>query len=416
MADKQGWTGGPQSRGTFDIFWTCISTLALCVWSAVHPNILLVPNSKRSLLTRLGMMIVAIVFLEIIISSAWRQLRSSQRLRSEINCLHLNEHSGCSEKHKLQRGHNYRQIPSLANNRGSRRSLLPTFEFEAMSEDIAFSPGTSKSSSGVNVESVEDITPGKEVYKKLPHWNSEQAFFAIMGGFAVENDYLTETDTKITIRRLVKADGVLQLAKLGLIPSIDPEDISERSKADNIAKMFVLSQITWFALHVIGRLASDLPVTPLELHAAIHVACTIIIYLLWMKKPYGLRGSVALTDPDAKAVGAVCNFYRIASELHTQAYADYEKARIEYWEDRVVRAANNLLDHDAPPDPPVRESLTMVIERHASSSDGEKTIPRNSQEHILIALGPLAKQGIDILRKSGRFSDDSINSQSWDLL
>ncbi|KAF8861124.1 hypothetical protein BDZ45DRAFT_547428, partial [Acephala macrosclerotiorum] len=208
------WTGGPQSRGTFDIFWTCISTLALCVWSAVHPNILLVPNSKRSLLTRLGMMIVAIVFLEIIISSAWRQLRSSQRLRSEINCLHLNEHSG--------------------------------------------------------------------------------SFFAIMGGFAVENDYLTETDTKITIRRLVKADGVLQLAKLGLIPSIDPEDISERSKADNIAKMFVLSQITWFALHVIGRLASDLPVTPLELHAAIHVACTIIIYLLWMKKPYGLRGSVAL--------------------------------------------------------------------------------------------------------------------------
>lgn len=237
-----------------------------------------------------------------------------------------------------------------------------------------------------------------------------------MGGFAVENDYLTETDTKITIRRLVKADGVLQLAKLGLIPSIDPEDISERSKADNIAKMFVLSQITWFALQVIGRLASDLPVTPLELHAAIHVACTIIIYLLWMKKPYGLRGSVVLTDPDAKAVGAVCNFYRIASELHTQAYADYEKARIKYWEDRVVRAANNLLDHDPPPDPPVRESLTMVIERHASSSDGEKTIPRNSQEHILIALGPLANQGIDTLRKSGRFSDDSINSQSWDLL
>lgn len=97
MSDKQGWTGGPQSRGTFDIFWTCISTLALCVWSAVHPNILLVPNSKRSLLTRLGMMMVAIVFPEIIISSAWRQLRSSQWLRNEINCLHLNGYNDYSK-------------------------------------------------------------------------------------------------------------------------------------------------------------------------------------------------------------------------------------------------------------------------------------------------------------------------------
>jgi hypothetical protein len=88
MSDKQGWTGGAQTRGTFDILWTCVSTLALCVWTAVHPNILLVPSSKRSLLTRLGMMVVAIVFPEIIISSAWRQLRSSQWLRTEINLLY----------------------------------------------------------------------------------------------------------------------------------------------------------------------------------------------------------------------------------------------------------------------------------------------------------------------------------------
>lgn len=87
MVDKQSWTGGPQSRGSFDILWTCLCTLALCVWGAVHPNIQVFPTYRRSLLTRAGMMGVAIVFPEIIISSAWRQLQSSQNLHNKINTL-----------------------------------------------------------------------------------------------------------------------------------------------------------------------------------------------------------------------------------------------------------------------------------------------------------------------------------------
>jgi hypothetical protein len=57
-------------------------------------------------------------------------------------------------------------------------------------------------------------------------------------------DYADENNSKVTIRRLATVDEVLQLAKLGLIPAIRAEDIEERSKADIIAKMFVLSQIT----------------------------------------------------------------------------------------------------------------------------------------------------------------------------
>jgi hypothetical protein len=114
-------------------------------------------------------------------------------------------------------------------------------------------------------------------------WTIEQAFFAVMGGFAVENDYINESNVKVTIRRILTIDGVLLLAKFGLLPHIDPEAISERSKADHIAKLLVLSQITWFGLQVIGRLVSQIPVTPLELHTVIHVACAMIMYVLWIK-------------------------------------------------------------------------------------------------------------------------------------
>jgi hypothetical protein len=81
------WWFRTSGRGTFDIFWSCISTLALSVWTAVHPNILCVSTSSRSLLSRTGMMIVTIVSPEIILSTAWRQLRSSGWLLERVNSL-----------------------------------------------------------------------------------------------------------------------------------------------------------------------------------------------------------------------------------------------------------------------------------------------------------------------------------------
>lgn len=89
MTDNKGWIGGPSERGSFDILWTCLATLALCAWTAVHPNILPAPSTARTMIQRLGMMVVAIIFPELIISAAWRQLRLSQWLCSEVNRLRI---------------------------------------------------------------------------------------------------------------------------------------------------------------------------------------------------------------------------------------------------------------------------------------------------------------------------------------
>jgi hypothetical protein len=295
-------------------------------------------------------------------------------------------------------------------NEEPQRALLPTFEFEANS------PMRSKPTNGVQGESTLVPMTDDVINQESLQWNSEQAFFAVMGGFAIENEYVSETKTKVTIRRLITIHGVLQLAKLGLIPTIMPEEISEKSKADIIAKLFVLSQITWFGLEVIGRLASALPVTPIEIHTAIHVACTIIIYLIWMNKPYDVRGSILVKDRDAKDVAALCNFYKVTSDLYAKACDDYETARVNYWKDRVVRAANNLLDYDPPPSPPVREQLTKAIKRYAISSNEPAIAVKDTKEHTLIALAPSAEHGLRILQEWGGLSENSINIRNWDLL
>lgn len=366
-ADKLGWSSGPDNRGSFDILWTCLIVLALCVWTAVHPNNSLIPSPRISLLSRLGLMLVAIIFPEILISSAWRQLRSTQWLRATIHKKSVDGMRTARSRFRVFQSkdvsHHEDQEP---------HSLLPVFEFEIISEGtpsvhvheerINFDPtseiGTATVQQTPSQEhSSEEIVPrGKKSGTGLEPWTSEQAFFAFMGGFAIENSYLDPTtNAKCNIRRLVTVSGVAQLAELTLITPPSQSEIEERSKADIIAKTFVLSQINWFGLQVIGGLIQKLSVTPIEIHTAIHVLCTIIIYLLWLDKPYDVRSSLLLKDPHIIDLGALSCFSKTLVELYTRVYSEYEKTRVEYWRDRVVRAANNILDHDPAPSPPKKE-------------------------------------------------------------
>ena len=74
--------------------------------------------------------------------------------------------------------------------------------------------------------------------------------------------------------------AISSIAHAGLLPYLSSQDINDRSKADLFANVIVLSQIIWFGLQVISRLAAGLVVTPLKAHTAIHVACTIVVYLI----------------------------------------------------------------------------------------------------------------------------------------
>ncbi|KAH6712701.1 hypothetical protein BKA61DRAFT_607629 [Leptodontidium sp. MPI-SDFR-AT-0119] len=410
MDDKQGWTAGPQLRGTFNILWTCISTLALCVWTAVHPNILCTSSRCRAFVTRLGMMLVAIVFPEIIISAAWRQLKSSQMLRAEMNSLCLKQ----PKENQIQRPDR-----ETAENR-RRQTVLPAFDFEdglITSQPRVFQP------SGTNLRDnqLHIIPEQHETMVRAPlEWTPEQAFFAVMGGFAIEVDFSnpqTQTNTPRLERRLVTTEGVIQLAKLGLIPSISTSEIQERSKADVIAKILVLAQITWFGMQVVGRLAGKLPLTLLEVHTAVHVVCTIGIYLLWLKKPYDVLSSAVLKDPDAKDMGALFSFSKALTETHHLAYTQFQSARVAYWNDRAVRAANSLLDHDPPPTPPVKEALTAAVSRCSATTSGQFVPARvTSKDQLLTNLAPGAQRALEILRTREGLSDQDVDSQNWDLL
>lgn len=67
------WKAEPTFRGTFNILSTCIGTLTICVWSAVHINI---PSRRSPMLTflkKLGWMVVGIVAPEALLYIAYRE-------------------------------------------------------------------------------------------------------------------------------------------------------------------------------------------------------------------------------------------------------------------------------------------------------------------------------------------------------
>lgn len=129
------------------------------------------------------------------------------------------------------------------------------------------------------------------------------AFFVVIGGISIQrsrlDDYVSRQDfdshhwrlfddTNVALRTNnqtlhLTASSVLDLAHFGHWIYIDPKQIRNRSKADGIKKSLVLLQVSWMLVSCISRKACGLPLTLLELHTMVHVACAVAMCILWSK-------------------------------------------------------------------------------------------------------------------------------------
>ena len=72
-----------EDRSTLGIFWSCLSTILLCTWVAIHPNIPGPKDSKLIVLRRrMALMGYALLTPEIMIFWALKQFRAATYLAS----------------------------------------------------------------------------------------------------------------------------------------------------------------------------------------------------------------------------------------------------------------------------------------------------------------------------------------------
>ena len=221
-----GYIPDPSGRGTYSLVISCLLTLVLCVWSALHLN---VPPPNQSTLRNLWLsvrwIITGIYAPELVVSTAWRQW-SSARILSRIV-----------------------------------REEVRDRRF------IKHSESTCSAASS---------------------WTPIHSFFASTGGFAFDFDDtdgfghegLQESSTKDTYmsvsqdnmkRATITARGMALLAKCGHLPNVPEGDIADKSKANDLAKFLVVLQASWMLLQVLGRLIARLPITLLEINTVAHV-------------------------------------------------------------------------------------------------------------------------------------------------
>jgi hypothetical protein len=206
----------PQTRGTSDILYTCLTTIVLCVYTAVHLNIPAPGEKPRwQALRQAKWTFIGIIAPEIVLFTAWNQYCQASNLVRELNAMSSTEQ---------QSGH-------------SQPGALP-----------AASQSTDKL----------DLKYG---------------FYAVMGGFRVNVEGFSDTMTTAAL----SPNAIITLAREGVHCYIDPSTIEDKSKANNLAKILVMFQVSWMVVQCIPRKVSGLPLTLLEIHTFIHAVCAAIL-------------------------------------------------------------------------------------------------------------------------------------------
>jgi hypothetical protein len=243
-----GYVSEPNVRGTASLLLSCVLTLVLCVWSALHLN---VPQYNASriacLLCNVRWIITGVYAPELVVFTAWRQWASARLLGKLVIKL--------SEEPKKTKQSGPQKTPGVC------AQKQPTPGIIAQKETT-----TSLTRSIYNSSKFAD---------RRHDWTKTHDFFASTGGFAFENPtghgrtrFLPKTcPTRLTLT----ARGVALLAKCDRLPDVPERDILDKSKTSDLAKALVVIQASWMLLQTLGRVVVGLPVTLLEVNTMAHV-------------------------------------------------------------------------------------------------------------------------------------------------
>ena len=318
------WQDGPNTRGTWDIISSCVITLCLCLWTALHLNI---PEHHGTISQRwrkLGWLFIGLLAPEMVVFTALEQRRAALALTRKMQA-HFGEQQA------------------------SKRSK-PLSWFRPK-KDILSSSEAAPSERESNI------------LDRRHRWTNVHSFYALMGGFAFDTSsapakFLPNETTRLTIR----PEGLRYIAEHApaLIPDISEEHIRDKSKADGLAKVLVCLQAIWFCVQCIVRVAQSQDISFLEINTSAHAVCALLTYALWWHKPLDIESPSILTGKLAWELCALMcvttngekswNFYisryifRHNFSLYSENLLETELSRGQKFEDRVIARWTDLFN------------------------------------------------------------------------
>ncbi|KAK5455078.1 hypothetical protein LTS15_005798 [Exophiala xenobiotica] len=338
------WQESPNERGTMDIVWSCLFTVFICVWTAVHLNVPAPPETDSTIdlwLRRIKWVWHCCLAPEIVMLLAagqwsfarvcWRETREilaqqDEQLRMETGDIHLAKSCtapavSVSGDATPSAGNEAEEIQMTEMSR-PRRQRFETFEQRQQRTDDE-------------------------------RWTLRHAFFANMGGFRLKE----QGNPKPYI---VNAKHINYLVLKGYIdlPTITTLEINDRSKSDSLAKFLAVVQCGWLAVQVVARPIQKLETTSLEITTLSFVLCTMGSFTAWYRKPYDVQTSTVLEMKNHLTVSDI-DLTFLDKGQHRDLLKEYQATHPNA---HVVDASGRLL--------PPYTKLDII-------DDGEPTLNRN---------------------------------------
>ncbi|KAF1995251.1 hypothetical protein P154DRAFT_611260, partial [Amniculicola lignicola CBS 123094] len=200
----------PHGRGTLSLLYSCLFTIYICTWYAVHLNVPADDDTSLAIVLRkVKWMGVAILAPEYAVTNAFQQ-----------------------------------SSPILA--KGKQAPVLYHLE-----------------------------------------WTMTHAYLIEMGRLSAELSNGARVRLSPGRFRELTNDGMR-------LPFISEKEIEDRSKASWMTKLLACVQISWFVMELIGRAIQRLPTSSLEAFTLAIVACTLVQYFLWLKKPLDVQTPIII--------------------------------------------------------------------------------------------------------------------------
>ncbi|KAJ5406526.1 hypothetical protein N7465_007810 [Penicillium sp. CMV-2018d] len=234
----EGWQLDDNTRSSWDIFWTCVSTILACTWTALHIS---VPTRTETQAVSLWLKI-----------AAW--------------------------------------IGTI---------LAPEFMAGVAAEELwQARSAVARCNAAFRIINSEGGDPGSSEVPKTPKTEESDGRWGTVQGFCLGmNGVLLQTKDDWTYP--VHCSNVVALIETRVIkPShLRTSDIQDRAKADSFAKGFTLLQAFWVTCNVIARRAYSMPITALEIATVAYISCAAATYAIWWNKPKDMVTPITIYLP-----------------------------------------------------------------------------------------------------------------------
>ncbi|KAL7932133.1 hypothetical protein V8C35DRAFT_103065 [Trichoderma chlorosporum] len=247
------YVSSPNTRGTLDILWSSLFTIFACTWTLQHPN---VPKQRNQ-------------------NDDKEERQREPRCRGPSD-IEQQTQAGSGEQRqgsrKIQRWKWSLEKFGESTLRMVLTIIAPELIVAAASDELMRARSHNR---GLQKYSID--------YEEKINWSLRHSYYANMGGFVIHG-----RAPSCHFPYHLNGSNILTLRKRGYIlkiPDIKEEEIRDKSKTDDLAKLIALGQIAWSIFQIIVRAARRLPVSPLEVAVAAYAVCAVIIYALYLKKP-----------------------------------------------------------------------------------------------------------------------------------